>query len=118
MSSSQTLEHRQGRIGALLHKRRLHLVLWIIVVEGILVFFDVIPWWTVLLFAVAAFAVYRTAGRGNKSSVVREASWIAAVSQLVVVLVPVLAVVLTTVALVALVVVAIGALVLLLLDRR
>ena len=118
MSSSQTLEHRQGRIGALLHKRRLHLVLWIIVLEGILVLFDVIPWWGVLLLALVALAVYRGAGRGHTSSVVREASWIAAVSQLVVVLVPVLAVVLTTLAIVALVVIAIGALVLLLVDRR
>jgi len=117
MSSLQTLEHRQGRIGALLHKRRLHLVLWIIVVEGILVLFDVIPWWTVLLLAVVAFAVYWIAGRGTTSSLLREASWIAAVSQLVVVLVPVLAVVLTSLAIIALVVVAIGALVLILLRR-
>ena len=49
---------------------------------------------------------------------VREGSWIAAVSQLVVVLVPVVALVLTTLAVILIVVVAVGALALLVLDRR
>ncbi len=118
MSRYEIVEHRQGRLGPLLRERRVHLVLWIILVEGILVVFDVIPWWSVLLAAALAFIVYVTVGRTHSSPTVREISWIAAVSQLVVVLVPVLAVVLTALAVVALVVVAVGALVMLLLDRR
>ncbi len=118
MSQFETIEHRQGRLGPVLRQRRVHLILWIILVEGILVIFDVIPWWSVLLAAAVAIIVYVTVGRGHSSPTVREISWIAAVSQLVVVLVPVLAVVLTALAVVALVVVAVGALVMLVLDRR
>jgi len=118
MSQFETIEHRQGRFGPVLRQRRTHLILWIVLVEGILVILDVIPWWSVLLAAAIAIGLYLTVGRRNSSATVRELSWIAAVSQLVVVLVPVLAVVLTALAVVALVVVAVGALVLLLLDRR
>ena len=118
MSQLPTIEHRQGRFGPVLRQRRSHLVLWIIVIEGILVVFDVIPWWSVLLAAAVALIAYVTVGREHSSPTVREVAWIAAVSQLVVVLVPVLAVVLTALAVVALVMVAVGALVLLLLDRR
>jgi len=118
VSSFDTVEHRDGRVGELLRRRRLHLVLWIILIEGILVLFGIVPWWTVLVFATLAFAAYVVAGRGHSHAVVREITWIAAVSQLVVVLVPVLAVLLTGLAVIALVLVAVGALVMLLLDRR
>ena len=118
MSRLETIEHRQGRLGPLLRARRAHVILWIILVEGVLVLVDAIPWWSVLLLAAVSFVVYLTTGRRHPSQVVRELSWIAAVSQLVVVLVPVLAVILTTLAIVALVVVGLAVLVLLLLDRR
>jgi hypothetical protein len=118
VESATPVEHRRGRLGALLHGRRWTLVLWIVLVEGILVLFDAIPWWTVLVLAAAAFALYVGVGRGHRNAALHEASWIAAVSQLLVVLVPVLAVVLTALAVVVLVLVALGALVLLLLDRR
>ena len=118
MDTPTPIEHRQGRIGSLLHERRWALVLWIVLIEGLLVVFDVIPWWTVLLLATAAFALYIAVARAHRSVAVREVSWIAAVSQLVVVLVPVLAAVLTALAIVLLVLVALGVLALLLLDRR
>jgi hypothetical protein len=116
--STTPIEHGQGRLGTLFHERRWHLVLGIVLIEGILVLFDAIPWWSVLLLAAAAFALYVGVGRGHRNVAVREGSWIAAVSQLVVVLVPVLALVLTALAIVALVLVAVGVLVVLLLDRR
>jgi len=118
VSSFDTVEHRDGRVGELLRRRRLHLVLWIILIEGILVLFGIVPWWTVLVFATLAFAAYVVAGRGHSHAVVREITWIAAVSQLVVVLVPVLAVLLTGLAVIALVLVPVGAVVMLLLVRR
>jgi hypothetical protein len=118
MERSTPIEHRQGRLGRLLRERRWQLVLWIVLVEGILVLFDAIPWWTVLVLAVLSFALYVATGRSHRNAAVREGTWIAAVSQLVVVLVPVLALVLTALAIVALVLVAIGVLALLLLDRR
>jgi hypothetical protein len=112
------IEHRRGRFGTLLRERRWRLVLGIVLLEGILVLLDVIPWWTVLVLAAAAFALYVAVGRGHRNSALHEGSWIAAVSQLVVVLVPVFAFVLTALAIVLLVLVALGVLVLLLLDRR
>jgi hypothetical protein len=118
VSQLETIEHRQGRFGPLLRARRTHLILWIVLVEGILVLFDVIPWWSVIIAAVVSFAVYVMLGRDHRNAAVREASWIVAVSQLVVVLVPVLAVVLTALAVVALVIVAVGVLAMLVLDRR
>jgi len=118
VETSTPIEHRHGRLARLLHERRLRLVLWIALVEGVLVLVDAIPWWTVLVLAAAAFITYTVVGRGHESTVVREGSWIVAVTQLIVVLVPVLALLLTTLAVVALVLVAVGALALLLLDRR
>jgi hypothetical protein len=57
-------------------------------------------------------------GRAARREEVREVSWIFAVSQVAVVLVPVLALVLTAFAVVALVLIAVVALVVLLRDRR
>jgi hypothetical protein len=118
MDRPATIEHDHGRLGSILRARRLRLVLWIVVIEGVLLLTDVIPWWTAFVLAAAAFAAYVGAGRQSSSSLVREASWIAAVSQLAVVLVPVLALVLTTLAVIVLVLVAVAALTLILLDRR
>ena len=46
------------RLGSTLRASRLRLVLAIVVVEGLLVLVDAIPWWSILVLAVAAFAVY------------------------------------------------------------
>jgi hypothetical protein len=112
------IEHRHGRVATLLHERRLRLVLIIALVEGILVLTDVIPWWSVLVLSAAAFVLYAAVGRAHHNTVVRESSWIVAVSQIIVVLVPVLALVLTALAVIALVLLALAALAVLLLDRR
>jgi hypothetical protein len=112
------IEHRQGPVATLLHERRWRIVLIVALVEGILVLVDAIPWWTVLVLATAAFVLYAAVGRAHQNTVVREGSWIVAVSQLIVVLVPVLALVLTALAVIALVLLALAALAVLLLDRR
>ena len=116
--ASTPIEHGHGRVAALLHERRLRLVFLIALVEGILVLTDAIPWWTVLVLAAAAFFVYGAVGRAHHNTVVREGSWMIAVSQIIVVLVPVLALVLTALAVIALVLLALAALAVLLLDRR
>ena len=77
-----------------------------------------IDWWVVFLLAVGAVVLYVSWGRAAPRQEVREGSWILAVSQLAVVLVPALALVLTAFAVVALVILAVVALVLLLRDRR
>jgi hypothetical protein len=113
-----TIEHRSTRFGRTLRENRLRIALVVALVEGILVLLGEIPWWAVVLFAIGAVALYVAAGRTSHREEVRELTWILAVSQLAVVLVPALALVLTTLAVVGLVLIAVVALVVLLLDRR
>jgi len=115
---SLTIEHRTTRLGRALRDNRLRIALITALGEGILVLVDAIEWWVVVLLAVAAVVLYVAVGRTAVRQEVREASWIFAVSQLAVVLVPALTLVLSVFAVVALVVLAVAALVLLLRDRR
>jgi hypothetical protein len=101
-----------------LRRRRLHLALGIAAIEAILVLAGVLPWWSVAVLAAAAVAAYAWLGRRHRSPLVRAVTWVAAVSQLVVVLVPVGIVLVGVLALVVLVAVAVVALAVLLLDRR
>ena len=118
MDGPVTIEHGATSVGRRLRDSRLRIALVLALAEGILVLLGSIDWWIVLLLAIGAVAIYVTRGRTAKRQDVREASWIFAVSQVAVVLVPALALVLTALAVVLLVIVAVVALVVLLLDRR
>ena len=118
MDRPLTIEHGSTRFGRRLRENRLRIALVVAVIEGILVLIGSIEWWIVLVLAIAAVAFYVLRGREARREEVREGSWIFAVSQLAVVLVPVLALVLTAFAVVALVLIAVVALVVLLRDRR
>ena len=118
MERPATIEHRSTRLGRRLRDNRLRIALIVALVEGILVLVGSIDWWIVVLFAILGVAVYVMAGRAARREEARELSWIFAVSQVAVVLVPVLALVLTAFAVVALVLIAVVALVVLLRDRR
>jgi hypothetical protein len=111
------IEHRRGRAGRL-RRRRLTIALVVAVVEGFLVLLGVLPWWGVLLLAALALALYVGVGRESSSGDLRDTTWILAVSQLVVVLVPVLAVLVSALAVAALLLLAAVALVAVLRDRR
>jgi hypothetical protein len=113
-----TIEHGGNRLGRLLRENRLRIALVLALVEGILVLLGEIPWWAVVLVAIVAVGLYATRGRSAGREAVREASWIFAISQVAVVLVPALALVVTALAVFALVVIAVVALVVLLRDRR
>jgi hypothetical protein len=113
-----TIEHGSTRFGRQLRANRLKLALALAVVEGLLVVFDVIDWWVVVLLAIGSVALYVWRGRVARRTEVREGSWILAVSQVAVVLVPALVLVATALAVVALVLLALIALVVLLRDRR
>lgn len=118
MHGHVTIEHGTNSIGRRLRDGRLRIALIVALVEGILVLVGSIEWWVVLLLAIGAVALYVAWGRSARRQDVRELTWIFAVSQVAVVLVPALALVLTALAVVALVIVAVVALVVLLLDRR
>jgi hypothetical protein len=118
MDGPVTIDHGTSSVGRRLRDSRLRIALVVALAEGILVLLGSIDWWIVLLLAIGAVAIYVTRGRTARRQGVREASWIFAVSQVAVVLVPALALVLTALAVVLLVIVAVVALVVLLLDRR
>ncbi|HEV3478390.1 MAG TPA: hypothetical protein VG144_02965 [Gaiellaceae bacterium] len=112
------VEHRATRAGRWLRDHRLKVALWIAVVEAVLVVLDQLSGWLALGIAGAVLAFYVFVGRSVRSDVVRQLSWIAALSQVLVALVPVLVIVIGTIALVAVALLAIVALVALLSDRR
>ena len=112
------VEHRAGRLGRLVQERALLAALVIAALEGALVLAGVLPWWSVIALAAGALALYLAVGRESRHAEVRSATWVAAVSQLAVVLVPVLAAVVAALAVAAVLVVALAALVVLLRDRR
>jgi hypothetical protein len=111
------IEHGETRNARFLRRQRLQIALLVAAVEGILVLAGSIPWWAVLLAAAAALALYVWL-RSASSQNIRQLTWIAAVSQLVVVLIPLAAAVLTALAVVLLALFALGALGALLRDRR
>ncbi len=118
MEGPATIEHGSNRLGRGLRENRLRIALVVALVEGILVLVGSIDWWVVVLLAIGAVTLYVMTGRTASREELREGSWIFAVSQVAVVLVPVLALVLTAFAVVALVLLAVVALVVLLRDRR
>lgn len=115
---SLVIEHESSSTGRWLRDRRFKLALCVAVVEGLLVVFDVIPWWVALTAAAGVLAFYVWFGRTSSSATLRQATWIAAASQVMVALVPVLVIVATTLAIVAVGLLAVLALVFLLADRR
>lgn len=117
MQRPATIEHGGSRLSRSLRENRLRIALLIALVEGILVLIGEIDWWVVVLLAVGAVALYVLRGRTARRDDLRQVTWILAVSQVAVVLVPALALVLTAFAVVALVILALVALVVLLRDR-
>ena len=118
MGDQYLLEHRERRLTRRVRQHRFRFALAIAAVEAILVIGGVMPWWLVVLFALGAVAAYAGWGREHESSDVRVLTWTAAVSQLLVVLVPVLAGALVVLAAVAVVLLAAVVLAAILLDRR
>ena len=118
LPGGQTIEHGSTRAGRWLRVHRLRLAFAIAVVEGVLVAFDVIPWSVALLVAVGAVAFYFWRGRELRQDVARQASWVAAFSQLLVAFVPVLVVIVGTLAVIGVAILAVVALFVLFGDRR
>jgi hypothetical protein len=118
MASDMLLEHRETRLARRLRQNRVKVALAVAAIEGILVLTGAIPWWLVVLLALGSLGAYAAWGRDHANADVRVVTWTAAVSQLVVVLVPVIAGAVVVLAAVAVVACAVLALAALLLDRR
>ena len=117
MEEQQVVEHRQSSSALWLRERRLRLALLIAFVESLLVLFSAHGWRYVIIAAILALAAYWFLGR-RWPGVVHEITWVAAVSQLLAVLVPVLWVLVKTLALIVLIALAVFLLAALLLDRK
>jgi uncharacterized membrane protein len=118
MAGQLALDHGEGRFARRLRATRYKVALAIAALEGILVLAGAIPWWLVVALAIATVAGYVGWGRDHRNADVRVVTWTAAVSQLIVVLVPVLAAALFAIAVLAIVLLAGLLLAALLLDRR
>ena len=116
--SGLVVEHRESQFSRWLRRRRVQLAVGIAAVEAVLVVAGVLPWWLVVVAAAGSIALYLWRGRDHGSPGVRAATWLAAVSQLIVVLGPVGLVVVGVLAIVVVAVLAAIALTVLLLDRR
>jgi hypothetical protein len=89
-ASDLVIEHGESSRSRRLRRNRLRIALAVAAVEGILVLAGRIPWWVVLPLAFAAIVLYvfvRNEARGELVQV----AWIAAFSQVALVLVPIAA---------------------------
>ncbi len=117
MLSGHVLEHGSSRPARWLRMHRLRFTLWVALVEGVLVVFHVLSWWLVVLVAALAVGFWWYVGRRHRSDLIRQGSWIAGVSQLLVTMVPIVLVVATTVAIAVVALFAIAALIILFTER-
>jgi hypothetical protein len=118
VDSGQLVEHGSTPLGRWLRARRLRFAAWIALVEGLLVLIHVLPRIPAIILAAAIIVFYFGFGRQVHADSLRQVSWIAAMSQALVILVPVLAVLIWGVAVLALAVLAVVALFVLLQDRH
>ena len=116
--SGFVVEHRESQLSRRLRRRRVQIAFGIAAVEAVLVVAGILPWWLVVAAAAGSVALYLWLGRTHMSPGVRAATWLAAVSQLIVVLVPLAVLFVGVLAIVVVAVLAAVALAVLLLDRR
>ena len=111
------LDHDSSRAGRWLRGRRFRATLWIAAIEGLLYVVHVLHWWEAVALAAISVLFWLYAGRNNGSDAVRQGSWIFAVSQLLVLCVPIALLVVTAFAIGIVVVLAIAALIFLFTER-
>jgi hypothetical protein len=112
------LEHGSTRPGRWFRANRLRIALWIAVIEGALVAFNVIDVFPALLIAGLVVVAYFWLSQRLRPGLARDALWTGAVSQAMVALIPVLVLIVGTLALIAVGILAAVVLVLLLTGRR
>jgi len=115
--SDFVVEHGETARGRRLRRNRVKIALVVAAIEGVVVLAGGIPWWFVAILAVAAVALYLAVRDHGRSDLVPLA-WIAAFSQVALVLVPVIASVLLVLAIMVVIAFAVVALIALSRDRR
>jgi uncharacterized membrane protein len=89
MFGAHAIEHGSSRSSRWLRERRLRITFWIAAVEGLLYLVHVLHWWEAVVLAAIAVALWWFGGRTSRSDVVRQATWVFAASQLLVLCVPI-----------------------------
>jgi len=117
LEHSRTVEHGSTKTGRWLKERRIRIVLWIAVLEGIVVALSDFTKWTVIGIAIPVLAIYVVWGRNAKSDTAYQIAWIAGASQALAVVVVILGVLLSWLPLVLAAVFAVIALVFLFHER-
>ena len=112
------IEHGSSRPGRWLRERRLRIALWVAVIEGIFIVFHQIHVAIAIVVGIAVVVLYFTQGNRVSSDTAGQVAWIAAVSQVLVMLVPIFLIVLWSIALLIVAILAVVALVLLFSRRR
>jgi hypothetical protein len=107
------VEHGQSPRTRWLHERRVSLAIGVAILEGILIVAGELSKGLAVIVAIAVVVGYFTLADRLRPGVGREVAWIAAVSQGIVVLVPLLVIVIGTLTLIAIAAIGILALVLL-----
>ncbi|HEY7381082.1 MAG TPA: hypothetical protein VH572_07725 [Gaiella sp.] len=116
--SELVIEHGESRTARRLRRNRTKVALVVAALEGVAVLAGAVPWWLVVLVALGSLAAWAGFARFHASRTVRDVTWVVAVSQLLVVLVPIAAGIVLALAVVVLVVLVGVALAALFLDRR
>jgi hypothetical protein len=111
------VEHRQGPTSRWLHERRISLAIGVAILEGVLIVAGELSKALALIVAIAVVVGYFMLSDRLKPGVGREIAWIAAVSQAIVMLVPLLVIVIGTLTLIGIAVIGLIALALLFTRR-
>ncbi len=117
-AASRALEHGTSRGGRWLRVRRFQLALWIAAAEAIALVLGLIPRWPAFAAALLLIAFHVLVGRRLSLDSARQASSVAATSQVLVGLLPIFLLLLGALALAALVAVVAVALVVIVAARR
>jgi hypothetical protein len=107
------VEHRQGPTARWLRERRVSLAIGVAILEGLLIVAGELSKALALVVAIAVVVLYFTLADRLRPGAGQEIAWIAAVSQAIVMLVPVLVILVGTLTLIAIAVIGVVALVLL-----
>ena len=118
MYAAPAIEHGTTRTGRWLRDRRVRITLWIAAAEGLLYLFHALNWWAAVGLAVVSVGFWWYVGRSNRSDALRQASWIFAASQLLVLCVPLALALVKAVAIAVIAILAIIALFYLFKDRK
>ena len=98
-SDVSVIEHGSSSLGRWFRTHRLRIAASVALVEGLLVVFGPITWWVAIPIAAVVIASYWYAGRTSSSYALRQLTWTLALSQVLVLLVPIVFAIVGTVAL-------------------